>query len=148
MALIIPADVESVKGSLDQQMVETLVAGLNAQASRVAPCIDEESPAEVIAEARLVLIGAFKRWAEAGSGAITQQQAGPFGQTIDSRSGPRGFVLWPSEIASLANLCDDGTSGDGQAFTVDMTPPAYAGGLASRPDLWFQWIHPTPPGAP
>jgi hypothetical protein len=61
----------------DAEMVETMVAGANAKASRVAPCLtwdgtadDEPVPTvDQINEARLVLIGAIKRWVESGSGA-------------------------------------------------------------------------------
>lgn len=115
----LPAAIQS------HELVDLLVAGANAKASRVAPCLtwadeDADHPApsaDTLAEAKLVLVGAIKRWAEAGSGALSAQTAGPFGQTIDTRQRV-GFNLWPSEITQLQDVCssDDNPSG---AFTVD-----------------------------
>lgn len=109
-------------------MVETMVAGANAKASRVAPCLtwdgtvsDEPAPsADQLAEAKLVLIGAVKRWAEAGSGALSSQQAGPFGVTVDTRQ-RTGFNLWPSEITDLQAICSGGSVGR-EAFSLDTAP--------------------------
>ena len=156
------------------ELVADMVAGANAKASRVAPCLlDPTSTAWVLttayavgdqarlaagqfieatvagtsgatvpavpadlggtvtdgtvtwkrigpttgqlAEAKLVLLGAVKRWAEAGAGAFQQQSAGPFGVTVDTRQ-RTGFNLWPSEINDLQALCRAASSG---AFGID-----------------------------
>lgn len=107
-------------------LVADMVAGANAKASRVAPCLtwtgeeaDMPTPTEdQIAEARLVLLGAVKRWAEAGAGALQSQSAGPFAQTVDTRQRV-GFNLWPSEIEQLQDICKGENSG---AFSVDTAP--------------------------
>lgn len=118
MAVIIdvgdlPTDVRS------HELAQRMVDGANAKASRVAPCLassDPEPTADQLDEARLVLIGAVKRWAEASSGALSAQVAGPFSQTVDTRQ-RTGYNLWPSEIKQLQDICSTGeTSG---AFTVD-----------------------------
>jgi len=108
------------------ELVEAMVAGANAKAARVAPCLTATEPApsdDQIAEAKLVLIGAVKRWAEAGSGALSQktQTAGSFslGETIDTRQ-RGGFNLWPSEISQLQAICKDGS--EKQAYAVDTAP--------------------------
>jgi hypothetical protein len=80
---------------------------------RIAPTTDQ------LAEAKLVLLGAVKRWAEAGSGALSSQTAGPFGQTVDTRQ-RTGFNLWPSEITSLQDVC--ATGGKAKAFSIDTAP--------------------------
>lgn len=110
------------------ELVDAMVAGANAKASRVAPCLvvalSAETPTDAqtdaLSEARLVLLGVVKRWAEAGSGALQSQTAGPFGQTIDTRQ-RTGFNLWPSEISDLQAICkglsDDVTTR--QAFSID-----------------------------
>ena len=102
------------------EMIYVMIAGANANAARVAPCLaDTTTPptADQLAEAQLVLIGALTRWVEAGSGAVVQQQAGPFGQTIDTRQ-RTGYHLWPSEIERLQDICKAaGDSGRG-AFSV------------------------------
>jgi hypothetical protein len=107
------------------EMVETMVAGANAKASRVAPClVNTAAPPsnDQLAEAKLVLLGAVKRWAEAGSGALQSQNAGPFGVTVDTRQ-RAGFNLWPSEIQELQAICSTGSVGR-EAFSLD-TAPAY-----------------------
>ena len=79
--------------------------------ARIAPTPDQ------LAEAKLILLGAVKRWAETGSGAFQAQTAGPFGQTIDTRQ-RTGFNLWPSEIAALQDICSSGTVNSGAAFSI------------------------------
>lgn len=115
----LPASVQS------HELVATMVAGANAKASRVAPCltwdgtvVDQPAPtADKLSEARLVLIGAVKRWVEAGSGALQSQNAGPFGMTVDTRQ-RTGFNLWPSEITDLQAICAGAPTGR-LAFSVD-----------------------------
>lgn len=128
------------------ELIDAMVDGANARASRVAPCLtwadeDADHPApstDQLAEARLVLIGAVKRWAEAGAGALATQSAGPFSLGVDTRQ-RTGFNLWPSEIESLQEICRAaGSGGTGRAFEVD-TMPADAGVYGV--DYW--WSSPT-----
>lgn len=166
----LPTDAQSAP------MVEDMVAGANAHASRVAPCLPDPTstgwvaatayavgdqvriaPSEFLeatvagtsagsapttptalggtvvdgtvtwkrisptpdqlAEAKLVLLGAVKRWVDAGSGALSSRQAGPFGEQIDTRQ-RTGFNLWPSEIGTLQDICAAGTSASSGAFSV------------------------------
>lgn len=109
---------ESVRGS---DMVTTFVDGANARATRVAPCLADNPTPQQMAEARLILVGAIKRWSEAGSGAVQQQSAGPFSMGVDTRQ-RGGFNLWPSEIAGLQDVC--GSEGRREAFAVDLAPAA------------------------
>lgn len=110
------------------EMANDMVAGANAKASRVAPCLDYDGTVEgqpvpttgQLAEAKLVLLGAVKRWAEAGSGAFTQQSAGAFSVSTDTRQ-RTGYNLWPSEIADLRAICSTGTTGR-EAFSIDTAP--------------------------
>lgn len=100
------------------EMVDAMVAGANARAFRVAPCLAEPDGESARAEAKLILIGAVQRWSEAGSGAIAQTSAGPFQLATDTRQ-RTGFNLWPSEIEVLQELCAKDLGG---AFTVDTMP--------------------------
>jgi hypothetical protein len=125
MAVIITVD-DLPTELRSHEMVDFMVAGANAKASRVAPCLSEAPTEDQIAEARLVLLGAVKRWAEAGSGALASQTAGPFGQTIDTRQ-RTGYHLWPSEITDLQGICSSGTPSR-EAFSID-TAPAYSSHL-------------------
>ena len=114
------------------ELVDAMVAGANAKASRVAPCLTwdgtvegQAAPSEdQLAEAKLVLIGAVKRWTDAGSGALASQTAGPFGQTLDTRQ-RTGYHLWPSEISDLQSICSSGSVGR-QAFSIDTAPTSSA----------------------
>lgn len=113
------------------EFVEVAVAGTSAGAAPTVPAAlagtvtdgtvtwKRISPTpDQLAEARLVLIGAIKRWAETSLGALQSQTAGPFGITVDTRR-DTGYRLWPSEIEQLQAICQNGTSG---AFTIDTAP--------------------------
>ena len=102
----------------EHELAETLVAGANARALRVAPCLAEPDSASARSEAKLILVGAVQRWAEAGSGAAAQASAGPFQLSTDTRQ-RTGFNLWPSEIEVLQDLCSKDAGG---AFGVDTAP--------------------------
>lgn len=125
-AIIVKADLPSALQTAE--LVDAMIAGANGKASRVAPCltwdgteVDKPAPSDdQLAEAKLVLIGAVKRWAEAGSGALQSQTAGPFGMTVDTRQ-RTGFNLWPSEITDLQALCSGGPVGRA-AFSLDTAP--------------------------
>lgn len=118
---------ETLQGA---ESIALMIAGLNAKASRVAPCLAApEADADLLAEAKLILVGVIKRWVEAGSGAVVQQTAGPWSQTIDTKQRP-GWNLWPSEIGQLQELCKEATGKEGKAFNVDVTP---TGGSAHQP---------------
>ena len=154
MALIEVIDLpQSVRDAFELEELQGIVAGLNAKAERVAPCLTATDPAPSpgqVAEAKLILLGTLKRWAEAGAGALTQrtQTAGPFNQSESYDTRQRtGYNLWPSEISELQAVCLSGAEHDG-AFTVDMTGADQSSELTSRPDLWFQWAQPTPHDAP
>ena len=115
----LPAKIQS------DEMVVVMVAGANANAARVAPCLtwdgsvaDQPAPTEdQLAEAKLVLIGAIKRWSEIGAGALQAQQAGPFGMTVDTRQ-RTGYHLWPSEIERLQDICKAIGEGGRGAFSI------------------------------
>lgn len=116
------------------EFLEATVAGTSAATSPTAPTavgdtVDDDTvtwkriapTSDHLAEAKLVLLGAVKRWAEAGAGALQAQTAGPFGQTIDTRQ-RTGFNLWPSEIESLQALCGSSRQ---RAGHIDMFEAAY-----------------------
>lgn len=119
-----------------EEMIADMVAGANAKAARVAPCLVSTDPspsAGQIAEARLILLGAVKRWAQAGSGAVSQQTAGPFSMSMDTRQ-RAGFNLWPSEIEGLQDICKAGSDGR-LAFSID-TAPGRVPGYWATPTDW------------
>ena len=105
------ADIEPAKA---QAMIDDALA----TAERVAPCITSED-FEYPDAAKALLRGAIIRWAEAGSGALQSQTAGPFGQVVDTRQ-PRRGMFWPSEIEQLQELCT-GPESSG-AFVIDTAP--------------------------
>ena len=118
MALIIEA-IDLPEDIASNAMAPIWIDGANARASRVAPCLASTDPApthDQLAEARLVLIGAVLRWAEAGSGAVQSKSVGPAAVTFDT-SQARGFKLWPNEIVQLQDICKSSESA--KAFSID-----------------------------
>lgn len=154
MALISVDDLSpTTKDAFEGDELVGILEGLNAKAARVAPCLSSTDPAPSaaqLAEAKLLLLGTVKRWADAGAGALTQksQTAGPFNtsESYDTRQ-RTGYNLWPSEITDLQAICAGSDDGDA-AGGVDMIAVTGSSGIESRPDLWFQWVQPTPHGAP
>lgn len=112
-------DLPTATRAQEPQILQTWVAGANARALRLAPCL-ADADTDTLAEAKLILIGAVQRWSQAGSGSYsqTQQSAGPFilDQSYDTRQ-RTGFTFWPSEIAQLQDLCRH--QDDGRAFKID-----------------------------
>lgn len=107
------ADIDEVKA---QAMVDTALA----RAARVAPCIRDDSLSADNAEAaKGVIRDAVLRWHEAGNGAVRQQTAGPFSQSVDTRS-PRRGLFWPSEVDELQAICRDHSgAAPAGAYSVD-----------------------------
>ena len=99
-----------------QAMIDTALA----RAARVAPCIRDETLSDDNAEAAKGIVrDAILRWHDSGSGAVTQQTAGPFSQTVDTRAPRRGLFL-PSEEEELRAICRDHNGEErAGAFNVD-----------------------------
>jgi hypothetical protein len=115
--------------------LKVTVAGTSGATAPTAPDLDQTvtdgsvvwvrigPTADLLTEARLILVGAIQRWSEAGSGSVSTKttMTGPYmnTETLDTKQ-RTGFNLWPSEITQLQDLCK--TGGTGQAFTVDTAP--------------------------
>lgn len=118
MPIITPSDVAGATPGMAPTLVQNLVAGANAKAERVNPMLADTTDQAALAEAKLILVGAVKRWAQAGSGSFSQQTIGPSSVSLDTRQQSVGFNLWPSEIAQLRELgqeCDED-----RAFSISM----------------------------
>lgn len=106
-----------------------------ADASRVAPCINDDDLTNAkAAQFKSVLRAAILRWNDSGSGALSAQTAGPFGQTLDTRVQRKG-MYWPSEIESLQDICRDETAVS-LAFSID-TVSASSGTHSPVCSLYF-----------
>lgn len=117
MAQLLTIDDLTPFATIGEDKAEAMVADAIAQASLVAEClgdVEDLTPLQ-ISQAKSVLRGAILRWHDAGSGAVSQQTAGPFGVTLDTRQ-TRRAMFWPSEISALQKICK---SGDGGTFSVD-----------------------------
>ncbi|MFC9769751.1 hypothetical protein [Rhodococcus jostii] len=111
-------DLSPFAPTLVEGKAQLMIDDAIATAAVVAPCIlDEDFTAGAAAKA--IIRGALVRWAEAGSGAVVTQAAGPFSQALDTRQ-VRRAMFYPSEITDLQRLCR--TIGRGRAFTIDTIP--------------------------
>ena len=107
MAFLTPDDLSAfTETAISETKALTMIEDATALATLAAPCLAVEADltATQTAQVRAVLRGAILRWVDAGSGALQSQQAGPFGQTLDTRQ-PRKGMFWPSEIQQLQNIC-------------------------------------------
>lgn len=123
----VPAGIAATIGG-DSILLDLMIAALNSQVSRVAPCLtDAPDTGGKLAEAKLIMLATLERWGgKAGSGGLQTQQmtAGPFANTttVDTRT-RAGWKLWPSDIKALQELCKEPTGREGgKAFTVDLGP--------------------------
>ena len=103
-----------------------------AMALLAAPCLSGALTSAQAAGVKAVLRQALMRWQDAGSGAITQQQAGPWMQSVDTRQERKG-MFWPSELEQLRALCGEVSR---RAFEIDTTPPGSGPGYWETPTSW------------
>jgi hypothetical protein len=108
----IPADLAA---QVDGSQLVLMLAGLNARAVRVAPCLggtgDAAPTADQLADAKLVLMSALERWITDGVSAVGETVVrGPFTKTTQPQQPTRttGYRLWPSEINDLQAICKRG----------------------------------------
>ena len=119
VAFITPEDLAPF-ATIEAAKADAMIADAEAKAITAAPCLDDpDTPLSLrqLEAVKATLRRAILRWNEVGTGVVTQQTAGPFGQSVDTtRTAPRG-LFWPSEIAELQAICQ--TAKDRRVFTVD-----------------------------
>lgn len=117
--------------TIEESKAHALIEDALSRAARFAPCIRDITLSEDHSfAARGVIRDAVLRKNDAGTGAVQQQTAGPFGQTLDTRE-PRRALFWPSEIAELQAICAEhnGTTVSTRAGEMDMMPPGAMGSV-------------------
>lgn len=117
--------------TIDAAKADAMIEDAEAMALLAAPCIAAVDFAYGAA-VKAILRGAVLRWNEAGTGALQAQNAGPFGQTLDTRQERRG-MFWPSEIVALQSLCADSQGG---VYSTSLAGPERAAGYWSQPNTW------------
>lgn len=125
-------DLRPFAPGIDEAKALAMIEDALALAARVAPCILTDA-FEHDGAAKAILRGAILRWNDTGTGAVTQQAAGPFSQTIDTRQ-DRKSLFWPSEIKQLQELCGSESS---EAFAIDTVSAMPAASHADTCALWF-----------
>jgi hypothetical protein len=127
-------DVEDLApfATIEAAKANAMIEDAEAMALLAAPCIAAEGFAYATA-VKAILRGAVLRWNDSGSGALQAQQAGPFGQTLDTRQERRG-MFWPSEIVSLQSLCADSQGG---VYSTSLAGPDREDGYWAQPNLWI-----------
>lgn len=97
----------------------TLIDDAESLAMLSAPCLgDANLPEMKVKAVRAILRGTIMRWSDAGSGVVSQQNAGPFAMTTTPQVRRNSF--WPSEITDLQKVCKGANSG--KAFSIDTAP--------------------------
>ena len=121
MGAFIESDDLTPFASISSDKADAMIEDAEAMAKKAAPCITdaEFAQGDVV---KAILRRAILRWHDAGSGSLTTQTAGPFSQSVTTT--PSRMLFWPSEIAELQTLCEDGLSG---AFSVDTVGVCNAG---------------------
>lgn len=129
-----PTDLENF-ATIPEGKAEDMIEDAEAMAVLVAPCITAEG-FSYTAAVKAILRGAILRWNDGGSGALTQQGAGPFSQSFDTRQ-ERKAMFWPSEIKQLQNLC---AGLGGGVYTTSLAGPPVAASDTVMNDLegWGQ----------
>lgn len=149
MSILIPSDLIPF-ADIDEAKAWEMITDAESMAALAAPCIASNEflmDTTFMGALKAILRGAVLRWNDTGTGSITQVGAGSFQQTTDTRQ-QRRSMFWPSEIEDLRNLCAQFSGSRSEVFAIDTAPIQAGATLASRPDLWFQWAHLTPPDAP
>lgn len=108
---------------IDTLKASAMIADAEALAVAAAPCLadPENLTAEQRAAVVAVLRSAILRWEDSGSGAYTQQTAGPFSVSTDNRQ-TRRSLFWPAEIEQLQDICTAVNGGTSGAFAIDAGP--------------------------
>lgn len=118
MPTVITPDDLAPFATIDPAKAAAMIEDAMADASRVAPCInDDDLTTEKVAQFKSVIRAALLRWNDAGSGAFQTQAAGPFSVGVDTRQQRRG-MFWPSEIEALQDICRDEAATTGGAFSI------------------------------
>lgn len=143
-AVVLTPDDLAPFAEISAAKAQAMIEDVLAMAATVAPCILTAEFAHAGA-AKAILRRAILRWNDEGTGALTTASVDDASFSFDNRTQSRR-LFWPSEIEQLQNLCRE--SATGGAFSIDQVPAVPADSLASRPDLWFQYVFPVPPSAP
>lgn len=131
-ALTLTPDDLTPFADIDDGKAIAMIDDAMAMAALVAPCIlGDDLTESKVAAARALIRGAILRWHDAGTGAFTQQSAGPYQVSVDNRN-PRKGMFWPSEITQLQQLCSSGQSGIFSVDTVGLPATQHADTCALR----------------
>lgn len=108
--------------TIPEPKAQAMIDSALARAARVAPCIRDDTLSDDHAEAAKDIIrDAVLRRNEAGTGALASQSAGPFAQTMDTRT-PRKVLFWPSEIQELQSICSEHSDAEDLTGAFSITP--------------------------
>ncbi|MGW0038412.1 hypothetical protein [Gordonia sp. NPDC003376] len=101
------SDLSPFDDDLTADQAEPMIRSAWARAISVAPCLGTayddltDVQKEIVKD---VLRGAILRWAERGAGAVTQRNAGDYGETL---KGGNGGLFQPGEIRDLQDVCSE-----------------------------------------
>ncbi|QFG05086.1 head-to-tail adaptor [Gordonia phage Dre3] len=101
------SDLSPFDDELTEGEATPMIRSAWARAISIAPCLGDKFDDLTDVQKEIVkdtLRGAILRWAERGSGAVTQRNAGDYGETL--KGGTDG-LYWPAEIRDLQDVCSE-----------------------------------------
>ena len=125
MAFIEPSDLAASLPDVDPVRLDEVIADAVAFARVYAPCIDSDAfkaNAAKVAALKAILRKAIVYDIEAGSGAVTQQTAGPFSQSVDTTQRASSTFFSKAQQDALRALCRGNTAVSG-VYTIALGQP-------------------------
>lgn len=116
MLTITPDELRALRPSIDVTTAAAAIRSAIGRAVSIAPCLVTLTDEDRLEAARSIVLDALVRRIDGGSGVVTQQTAGPFGQSIGATSLANLFTA--QERADLRGLCGSA----GRARTISTAP--------------------------
>lgn len=126
MTFIEPNDLALALPDEDPARLAEVIEDAVALARVYAPCIDAaafQANDKRMATLKAILRAAVVYHVESGNGAVTQESAGPFSQTIDTSVRRSSTFFSPAQQEALRALCNNGTVALGSVYSLPLGMP-------------------------
>lgn len=139
--MLTPADLEPF-ADIPTAKAVAMIEDAVAMAALVAPCLADEAitlTASQTSTVKAILRRAVLRWNDVGTGAVSQQTAGAFSQSMDTTRVASKSLFWPSEISDLQAVCRAASAEPADTRAVFTIATGHRGTAYHSPicDLYF-----------